>query len=640
MTKSFFKNCFWLFVLVISCIPLAQAQVTNLGAQSGTNGGSSATYIGYRTGRLATGSGNTFIGSSAGSNHTIGFQNTFLGFNAGLLDTSGRYNVFLGSSAGLLHRSGTYNVFIGSSAGSINNGLHNTFVGGKAGALATGGYNTFLGYEAGASTTGAYNVFSGYGSGTHTSGSHNIILGFASGSYTSGSRNVILGHQAGENTPGSQNVFIGHKAGTSESGSNKLYIANSAGPPLVYGDFVSKRVGINTNNPLGTFEVFQPNGVANLNIQSGVANFPAALRFYNGAKGYEQQIGFIQVNEIGTINNPRMTLSVGGNTILNLRDKKVGLLTANPAAQFHIYNPDQGASVLRIQGGPGGIGASPSQIEFWGNPVNTSGEWRPGIIKAVHEEGFKGGLAFFTNGVGEEQKTTQMEVMRLINGKVGIGTTTPVAQLDVYNASEGAAVLRIQGGPGGISNSPSQIEFWGNPRSSNSEWRPGIIKAVHENGYKGGLAFFTNGVGEEQKTTQMEVMRLINGKIGIGTTLEGVNSSELEGFKLFVTEGIKAEKVRVQLAAGRWADYVFKADYQLRSLQEVEAHIKQKGHLPDVPSAKEVGQKGINLGEMDATLLRKIEELTLYVIQIKKQSEQLKQQNEQLKKRIDQLEKK
>lgn len=67
-----------------------------------------------------------------------------------------------------------------------------------------------------------------------------------------------------------------------------------------------------------------------------------------------------------------------------------------------------------------------------------------------------------------------------------------------------------------------------------------------------------------------------------------------------------------------WSDFVFNDDYDLPTLQEVEKHIREKGHLKNIPSAKEVEENGIQLGEMNAKLLPKIEELTLYILDIKK----------------------
>ena len=80
-----------------------------------------------------------------------------------------------------------------------------------------------------------------------------------------------------------------------------------------------------------------------------------------------------------------------------------------------------------------------------------------------------------------------------------------------------------------------------------------------------------------------------------------------------------------------WSDYVFNDNYDLKTIAEVEEFITKNNHLPEVPSEKEVTENGINLGEMDALLLKKIEELTLYVIELKKENEEIKEQIVKLK---------
>ncbi len=105
-----------------------------------------------------------------------------------------------------------------------------------------------------------------------------------------------------------------------------------------------------------------------------------------------------------------------------------------------------------------------------------------------------------------------------------------------------------------------------------------------------------------------------NGLVGIGTINPG-------SWKLAVNGKIRAKEVKVETG---WSDFVFKKDYKLPTIQEVENHIKNKGHLKDIPSAKEVKENGIFLGEMDAKLLQKIEELTLYTIQQQKEIDELK----------------
>ncbi|WP_185157286.1 cell wall anchor protein [Chryseobacterium sp. LAM-KRS1] len=123
-----------------------------------------------------------------------------------------------------------------------------------------------------------------------------------------------------------------------------------------------------------------------------------------------------------------------------------------------------------------------------------------------------------------------------------------------------------------------------------------------------------------------------NGKVLIGTSWNNTALSacnDCNEYRLFVKDGIKTEKVKIEVpSTNGWADYVFGKDYHLRSLEEVEKHIEQKGHLPNIPSAEEVVKNGINVGEMDAKLLEKIEELTLYSIE---QNKQLKFQSEKIK---------
>ena len=95
-----------------------------------------------------------------------------------------------------------------------------------------------------------------------------------------------------------------------------------------------------------------------------------------------------------------------------------------------------------------------------------------------------------------------------------------------------------------------------------------------------------------------------NGNVGIGTLAPDA--------KLAVNGNIHTKEVKVDLVG--WPDYVFDKDYELPSLKEVEAHIVENGHLQDIPSAQDVAENGIHLGEMNAKLLQKIEELMLYTI--------------------------
>lgn len=120
-------------------------------------------------------------------------------------------------------------------------------------------------------------------------------------------------------------------------------------------------------------------------------------------------------------------------------------------------------------------------------------------------------------------------------------------------------------------------------------------------------------------STKMELsntMLYVADKIGIGT-------KDSKGYALAVAGKIVSEEVKVALQTS-WPDYVFKKEYDLPTLSQVEAYIKKEGHLENIPSEEEVLTNGLNLGEMNAKLLQKIEELTLYSIQQQKEIEALK----------------
>jgi len=127
----------------------------------------------------------------------------------------------------------------------------------------------------------------------------------------------------------------------------------------------------------------------------------------------------------------------------------------------------------------------------------------------------------------------------------------------------------------------------------------------------------------------MDELFLTDGNVGIGKA----NPTN----KLDVNGTIHSKEVKVDMLGWTWPDFVFKKEYNLPTLAEVEKHINEKGHLENIPSEEEVLKNGINLGEMNAKLLQKIEELTLYMIEMKKENIQMKNKQSELENTITQL---
>lgn len=122
----------------------------------------------------------------------------------------------------------------------------------------------------------------------------------------------------------------------------------------------------------------------------------------------------------------------------------------------------------------------------------------------------------------------------------------------------------------------------------------------------------------------IEGVKIFNGKIGIGTTSQG-------NYRLSVKGAIRAQALKIE--PGSWADYVLYDTYKLPALNEVESFIKSNRHLPDMPSEAEVKRAGIDVGEMNVLLLKKIEELTLYMIEKDKEVGELKSRVKKLESR-------
>ncbi|MEK6152010.1 hypothetical protein WIW50_02055 [Flavobacteriaceae bacterium 3-367] len=256
----------------------------------------------------------------------------------------------------------------------------------------------------------------------------------------------------------------------------------------------------------------------------------------------------------------------------------------------------------------------------------------------------KADMVFKTKGTGDDGLPT--EKMRILqNGNVGIGTTQPAVALEInkdVNGTTGAYLINPNTG----SNSRTVIllggDFtggdygylahyaggyaptWGNYSLPNSTLLTGNdlggLNIIAGNA-QGKLVFGT-GSSERMRITS-------TGNVGVGTTAPDA--------KLTVKGKIHAEEVKVDLSVPA-PDYVFKEDYDLRTLEETQQYIKEYGHLPNIPSAEEMERDGLKLGLMNMKLLEKIEELMLYTIHQEAKLVQQKKINQNLEARLLKLE--
>ncbi len=255
-------------------------------------------------------------------------------------------------------------------------------------------------------------------------------------------------------------------------------------------------------------------------------------------------------------------------------------------------------------------------------PFNTS--WghiytdRPKIIFNKDVYTTTNGFSSYNNDLILKTEGTERLRINDDTGNVGIGTNAPTAKLDLrgdfyMNAGEGFKMF-------------GDINYFG-------QWQDGIVFEMRDTnasngGTDGGFVFRGYTPTDDVHKDWMVIKSAGGGRVGIGTTSPDS--------KLSVNGNIHAKEVKVDLIG--WPDYVFNNKYILPTLEEIEKHIQEKGHLINIPSAEEVKENGIQLGEMNKLLLEKVEELTLYTLQQQKELENQKTINQKLEERILQIE--
>ncbi len=387
----------------------------------------------------------------------------------------------------------------------------------------------------------------------------------------------------------------------------------------------------------------------NLGILKGSSNYFSILN--NGNVG------------IGTA-TPGVRLDVNGQTQIKLNSgeffniKMAGPLNWNRGLDFNItdadgvsnsyglkftgYN-DGGNRIIRInQYNANGMSFSGGSYIFENRTLFYDGLSGPyhadlGIwLKYNSQNPAETGIKFYTE---HNPSTPLMSIMQ--GGNVGVGTPTPGGKLSVIGsnansieahilntAASGYSALRV--GVDAVAPTGAVVHDFNSGYAGTGAYTANTSNfgSFQNNGLNitadnasGAIRMFTGG----NATGNQRLIVDASGNVGIGTSTPQS--------KLAVNGDITAKKVRVTPTG--WADYVFDPSYILRPLTELEQFIGAKHHLPEIPSAAEVEKNGIDLGDNQALLLKKIEELTLYVIDLNKKVQQQQEEIIRLKNKAE-----
>lgn len=369
-------------------------------------------------------------------------------------------------------------------------------------------------------------------------------------------------------------------------------------------------------------------------------------------------------------------LGFSQNTFPTATGTNVGIGTATPSTRLQITSATAGTSGVRLTNLTSASSTTPSLL---GKALSVDGAGNLVLVPVVNTSTPVNNI-YATDGTLSKDRTVTMDGKNLTfnptiansqffingtNGNVGIGNIIPSSKLEVsgiLKANQGVfnstsledgqtftsggdrndkcAILAIGKtiGSGSGYNNTRMFNFFDFP-VSNLDSKSSVFFGIEDRNDSGRYRFIAETGGTTNlivlDKTQTEVFKVFddgnntttlslpkaNSFLGIGTTNFTDGS---DTYRISVKGAIRADRVRVYTT---WADYVFNKEYNLPSLEEVEQHIKDNGHLKDIPSAKEVEEKGIELGEMNKLLLQKIEELTLYIIEMNKEINTLKSKN-------------
>jgi hypothetical protein len=405
---------------------------------------------------------------------------------------------------------------------------------------------------------------------------------------------------------------------TIQDGPAKNYITCKSSGNVLLAPNGDRNVGIGTTTPYGRLVVSGSSGSftsllhgTDLAINLTGAQTDGALIFANGstARGfiYGNSNGAMEIDAGGSNQNVGIKPSGTGYTLLY---GNVGVGTTSPAALLtakgQTNNPwlsaeRNSSTTLQfkiVDAENTGYTASTGTVSpAWTNVIDNNNS---NIMLSTLNSGGTGGKII------------------LDGNSVGIGTTSPNITgwglaTTLYNSSSHCG-YEIGTGQTGNGILVGGVNF---ALTANTTYKEVGGMYAHISGSTSGneglrLGFFTKDDGGTANTERLTI--LSNGNVGIGTTNPGY---------LLAVKGKIAAKEVVVTQTG-WSDFVFKDNYKLKSLKQVAEYVKTNKHLEGIPTEAEVKKNGVSVGEMQAKLLEKVEELTLHMIEMKKENDELK----------------
>ncbi|RAR47199.1 autotransporter outer membrane beta-barrel domain-containing protein [Flavobacterium lacus] len=521
---------------------------------------------------------NTTYGVNANPNN-YGQLNTAFGRSA-LFSTNNdsNENVAVGDSALHKNSSGFYNIGIG-----VNCLFSNT----------TGSRNVSLGRNSlKDNNVGDGNVSIGDNTMQfNLNGGYNVAIGSqALRENNSGETNVAVGKYSLYSNRGTDNIAIGHRS-FSGIGTNNQKISPT------HQNNGSNNIGIGSQSlnllTSGSFNVSFGSRAFN-NLDNGSNNVAlgckSAENFISGNNNVF--IGSVQVDPNQTTFSNRIIIATGGANNGGFGAQRI-YIDGNGYTGISLGNHQIPQNRLEI--GAGGI-SNTAGLRF--RMINSNSTPRPtnGRVLTVNENGDvilttdqgSGGSTLIINGLNTE-----------VTGTGVVSSPYQINAENIYTHDGTLSSNRIVT----MDNNFMIFNTGGNTTTTG-----GRI-------YIGNSTAFTTGVAG----TNFPIF-------------EGIDPANTRDFRLYVEGGVLTERIKVALrSTANWADYVFADDYQLKSLKEVEAYIKAHKHLPSIESAQELVENGLDLAEMQAKQMGKIEELTLYIIEQDKKLEQQSKDIEELK---------